>query len=69
MESRGGTFAEQLCFRGNHRLVTTDGCGPSSILVWDYNSQHAIQAKGQANITVAEYGEWSPIRPSARFTP
>jgi len=55
-----GTFAEQLCLRGNHRLVTTYGGGPSNILVWEYNSQHKIKAKGQADILVERYGEWSP---------
>jgi len=55
-----GTFAEQLCFRGNHRLVTTYGGGPSSILVWEYNSQHQVKAKGQADVLVEKYGEWSP---------
>lgn len=55
-----GSFAEQLCFRGNHRLVTTYGGGPSSVLVWEYNSQYQVQAKGQADIQVERYGEWSP---------
>ena len=55
-----GTFAEQLCFRGNHRLVTTYGGGPSNILVWEYNSQYKLKAKGQADILVERYGEWSP---------
>jgi hypothetical protein len=55
-----GTFAEQLCFRGNHRLVTTYGGGPSDILVWEYNSQHRIKTQAQANILVEKYGEWSP---------
>ena len=55
-----GSFAEQLCFRGNHRLVTTYGGGPSNILVWEYNSQYQVKAKGQANILVERYGEWSP---------
>jgi transglutaminase-like putative cysteine protease/DNA-binding beta-propeller fold protein YncE len=61
-----GTFAEQLCFRGNHRLVTTYGGGPSKILVWEYNSQYQIKAKGQADILVEKYGEWSPYSPPAR---
>ena len=56
-----GTFAEQLCFRGNHRLVTTYGGGPSNILVWEYNSQYKIKAKEQADILVERYGEWSPL--------
>ncbi len=55
-----GTFAEQLCFRGNHRLVTTYGGGPSNILVWEYNSQYQVRTKGQANVLVERYGEWSP---------
>jgi len=55
-----GTFAEQLCFRGNHRLVTTYGGGPSNILVWEYNSHRTIRAKGQTDILVEKYGEWSP---------
>jgi hypothetical protein len=58
-----GTFAEKLCYRGNHRLVTTYGGGPSNILIWEYNSQWKIEAKPQANITVERYGEWSPYRP------
>jgi hypothetical protein len=56
-----GVFAEKLCLRGNHRLVTTYGGGPSSILVWEYNSQHQIRARKQANILVEKYGEWSPL--------
>ena len=58
-----GTFAEQLCFRGNHRLVTTYGGGPSNLLVWEYNSQQKIKASGQADILVEKYGEWSPYSP------
>ena len=58
-----GTFAEQLCFRGNHRLVTTYGGGPSNILLWEYNSQHQVKARGQADILVEKYGEWSPYTP------
>ncbi|MBN2475291.1 MAG: hypothetical protein JXB62_11820 [Pirellulales bacterium] len=58
-----GAFAEQLCLRGNHRLVTTYGGGPSNKLVWEYNSQHQLKAKGQANILVEKYGEWSPYSP------
>jgi len=57
-----GTFAEKLCFRGNHRLVTTYGGGPSNILVWEYNSQHQIRARKQANVVVEKYGEWSPLK-------
>jgi outer membrane protein assembly factor BamB len=56
-----GSFAEQLCFRGNHRLVTTYGGGPSNLLVWEYNSQHKVRADGQAKIHVEKYGEWSPL--------
>jgi len=55
-----GAFAEKLCFRGNHRLVTTYGGGPSDILVWEYNSQYELEAKGQAEIVVERYGEWFP---------
>ncbi len=58
-----GAFAEQLCFRGNHRLVTTLGGGPSNILVWEYNSQFQVRSKGQAKISVEKYGEWTPYRP------
>ncbi len=57
-----GTFAENLCFRGNHRLVTTYGGGPSSLLVWEYNSQQQVEAKGQAKIFTEKYGEWSPYK-------
>ncbi len=59
----GGTFAEQLCFRGNHRLVTTYGGGPSRILVWEYNSQYQLEAGSQADILVEKYGERSPYAP------
>jgi transglutaminase-like putative cysteine protease len=59
-----GTFAENLCFRGNHRLVTTYGGGPSNLLVWEYNSQQQIKSKGQAKIQIEKYGEWSPCQPA-----
>ncbi len=61
-----GTFAEKLCFRGNHRLVTTYGGGPSSLLVWEYNSQQQVKAKGQAKVFVEKYGEWSPYKPAVQ---
>jgi len=62
----GGDFAETLCFRGNHRLVTTYGGGPSNVLIWEYNGQYQIRTRGQGTITVEKYGEWFPYSEGKR---
>lgn len=62
----GGDFAERLCFRGNHRLVTTHGGGPSDILIWEYNGQHRSRTRGPGRVLVEKYGEWFPYADGER---